>query len=307
MTLIDQDMYHTPVLLHEAVEGLAIRPEGKYADLTFGGGGHSAEILKHIGPSGKLIAFDQDEDALRNRLDDSRFILIQSNFRFARNFLSLYKLLPLQGVLLDLGVSSHQFDLSSRGFSTRFDAPLDMRMNKASKLTAAKIINQYSEEQLRAIFKNYGEVANAHALAANICAVRQTHPIESTLQLLEVLNKLTPKNKLNKYAAQVFQALRIEVNEELVALKEILQQMPLILEPGGRLVVISYHSLEDRFVKNVMRCGNTDGRLDKDFFGNVRVPFRPVNKKPILPSSAEIAKNPRSRSAKLRVAERTDV
>ncbi len=299
-------MYHKPVLLNEAVEGLAIKPEGKYADLTFGGGGHSAEILKHIGPSGTLIAFDQDADALKNRLDDSRFILIQSNFRFAKNFLGLYKLLPLQGALLDLGVSSFQFDASSRGFSTRFDAPLDMRMNKASKLTAKKIVNQYSEEQLRHLFKSYGEVANAQILAADICAVRQIHPVETTLQLLEILKKLSPKNKLNKYAAQVFQALRIEVNEELVVLKEILQQMPLILEPGGRLVVISYHSLEDRYVKNVMRCGNTDGNLEKDFYGNIRAPFRPINKKPILPSSAELADNPRSRSAKLRIAERLD-
>lgn len=294
-------------MLHEAVEGLAIRSGGRYADLTFGGGGHSAEILKQIGPDGTLIAFDQDEDALNNRLDDDRFLLVQANFRFAKNFLKLYKRLPLDGMLADLGVSSYQIDEASRGFSTRFDAPLDMRMNQASNLTAAQIINQYPKENLRRVFRQFGEITNAHVLAARICQIRHHDLINTTGKLIEVLKTLTPPNRINKYAAQVFQALRIEVNEEMTALKDVLAQSVSLLKPGGRLVVISYHSLEDRLVKNFLRSGNDEGKVEKDFFGNIQAPFRPVNRKPIVPSALEIKENPRSRSAKLRIAERLEV
>jgi 16S rRNA (cytosine1402-N4)-methyltransferase len=296
-------MYHKPVLLNEAVKGLSIRPGGTYADLTYGGGGHTAAILQQVG-DGTVIAFDQDEDALRNRIDDERLILIHSNFRFLRNFLKLYKAIPLDGILADLGISSYQIDESSRGFSTRFDAPLDLRMNQASELTAKQIINQYPESQIRFILKEYGEIPNAFRLASEICKMRSDTPIETTGQLMEIIRSVSPKNRDFKIGAQVFQALRIEVNDELGALNDMLNQATEVLRPGGRFVVIAYHSLEDRPVKNLFKTGNTEGKLEKDFYGNPKLLFKQITRKPIMPAENEIAENTRARSAKLRIGER---
>jgi 16S rRNA (cytosine1402-N4)-methyltransferase len=296
-------MYHKPVLLKEAVEGLNIRPGGIYADLTYGGGGHTTAILEQVG-NGNVIAFDQDEDALQNRIDDERLILIHSNFRFMRNFLKLYKAIPLDGILADLGISSYQIDERSRGFSTRFDAPLDLRMNRAKEITASQILNDYPETQIRFILKEFGELSNAFQLASKICKMRVNQPIETTSQLMEIVRSVSPRNRENKIGAQVFQALRIEVNDELGALKDMLTQATEVLRPGGRLVVISYHSLEDRLIKNLVKTGNLEGKLEKDFFGNPILLFKQVTRKPISPSEEEIIENNRARSARLRIGER---
>ncbi len=296
-------MYHKSVLLHEAVQGLNVRPGGIYADLTYGGGGHTAAILQGVG-NGTVIAFDQDEDALKNRIDDERLILIHANFRHMRNFLKLYKAVPLDGILADLGISSFQIDERSRGFSTRYDAALDLRMNRATGLTASHVLNQYPEQQIRVILKEYGEVPGANLLAAKICNVRVNTPIETTGQLMEIVKSVAPKNRENKTGAQVFQALRIEVNNELGALKTVLDQTVEVLRPGGRLVVISYHSLEDRMVKNFLKTGNTEGKLEKDFFGNPKLVFKQITRKPLMSSEAEIMENSRARSARLRIGER---
>ena len=295
--------YHDPVLLKECIEGLNINPEGVYVDVTFGGGGHSREIFKHL-TTGKLYAFDQDEDAVKNKIDDERFILIKQNFRYLKNFLKMYNALPIDGLLADLGVSSHQFDEADRGFSTRFDAKLDMRMDRNSKLTAAEILNTYSEEDLKRIFKLYGEVDNAGRLAYVIFNSRKENRMETVNDLKAAIEKCVKRGRENQYYAQVFQALRIEVNRELDVLKELLTQSLEVLKPGGRLVVISYQSLEDRLVKNIIRSGKFEGEVEKDFYGNQLAPFKAITRKPIVPGDKEILENSRARSAKLRIAEK---
>ncbi len=302
--MASEEVYHVPVMLHECMEGLAIKPDGVYVDVTFGGGGHSKEILKHLGPSGRLIAFDQDPDALRNKIDDERFVLVHQNFRFLKNSLRLEGIRQVDGVLADLGVSSHQFDDAERGFSIRFDADLDMRMDQVSDLDARKVLNTYPEEELHRIFGMYGEVQNAKSLAKTIVTARLTKSIETVAELKEVIKKMVPRGKEHKYHAQVFQALRIEVNKELEALQEFLLHTISVLKPEGRLVVMSYHSLEDRLVKNFMLKGKFKGEVEKDFFGNEIKPFKIVTRKAITASEAELAENNRSRSAKLRVAEK---
>ena len=296
-------MYHQPALLHECIEGLSIIPSGIYADLTFGGGGHSQEILKKLNADGRLIAFDQDEDSLQNALVDDRFTLINENFRYLKNFLRLYKALPLDGLLADLGISSHQIDTPERGFATRFEGPLDMRMGRKQGTTAAQMVKSYTEEKLRNVFKLYGELSNARQLASAIVQAR-TNPITTTNELKEAIKSCLPSNYENKILAQIFQAIRIEINDEMGALQAMLKQCADVLKPGGRLVVISYHSLEDRLVKNYMKSGNIDGTLEKDFYGNIIAPFKPVTRKPLTPDPAELAGNPRSRSAKLRIAQK---
>lgn len=295
--------YHNPVLLKDCINGLNINPEGTYVDVTFGGGGHSKEILKHL-TTGKLYAFDQDEDAVKNKIDDERFVLIKQNFRYLKNFLRMYNALPIDGLLADLGVSSHQFDEAERGFSIRFDSKLDMRMDRNSNQTAADILNTYTEEDLKRIFKLYGEVDNAGYLASIIFHSRKEKPIETVNDLKSTITKCVRKGKENQYYAQVFQALRIEVNKELDALQELLIQSLDVLKPEGRLVVISYHSLEDRLVKNFMRSGKFEGEIEKDFYGNQLTPFKQITRKPIIPEAAEIKTNNRARSAKLRIAEK---
>ena len=296
--------YHNPVLLFESIDGLDIVPNGVYVDVTFGGGGHSREILKRLGEDGKLFAFDQDEDALKNSIDDNRFTLIHENFRFVKRFLRLYGVKKVDGILADLGVSSHQFDEASRGFSTRFDADLDMRMFSGTKKTAEHIINKYSEERLSDILFLYGDLRNSRALAKQIIESRNEHPIQTSFQLKEALQRFLPKSKEHKILAQIFQAVRIEVNEELEALKEFLMQTEELLDVGGKLSVISYHSLEDRLVKRYVRSGLFEGDPEKDFYGNVTVPFK--KGKLITPSVKEIKENNRARSAKLRIATRLD-
>ncbi len=296
-------MYHQPALLHECIEGLSINPSGIYADLTFGGGGHSREILAKLNADGRLIAFDQDEDSLQNALDDERFTLVNENFRYLKNFLRLHKALPMDGILADLGISSHQIDTPERGFATRFDGPLDMRMGRNQGTTAAQMVNTYPEEKLRNVFKLYGELSNARQLADAIVQAR-TNPITTTAGLKEAIKSCLPANYENKILAQIFQAIRIEINDEMGALQAMLKQCADVLKPGGKLVVISYHSLEDRLVKNYMRSGNFEGILEKDFYGNVIAPLKPVTRKPVTPASAELASNPRSRSAKLRIAQK---
>jgi 16S rRNA (cytosine1402-N4)-methyltransferase len=295
--------YHNPVLLKECIDGLNINPEGIYVDVTFGGGGHSREILKHL-TTGKLYAFDQDDDAVKNKIDDPRFVLIKQNFRYLKNFLKLYNALPIDGLLADLGVSSHQFDEAERGFSIRFDAKLDMRMDQNGKVTAADVLNTYSEEDLKRIFRIYGEVDNAGYLASIIFHSRKTKAIETVNDLKVTITKCVKRGKENQYYAQVFQALRIEVNKELEVLEELLTQSLEVLKPNGRLVVMSYHSLEDRLVKNFMRSGKFEGEVEKDFFGNQLTPFKQITRKPIVPTEEELGLNTRSRSAKLRVAEK---
>jgi 16S rRNA (cytosine1402-N4)-methyltransferase len=295
--------YHNPVLLKECIEGLNIDPKGIYVDVTFGGGGHSREILKHL-TTGKLYAFDQDEDAIKNNIVDERFVLIRQNFRYLKNFLKMYNALPVDGLLADLGVSSHQFDEAGRGFSTRFDAKLDMRMDQNDKLTAADILNTYSEEDLKRIFKLYGEVENAGRLAYVIFHARKEKQIETVNDLKVAIEKCVRRGRENQYFAQVFQALRIEVNKELDVLKDLLTQSLEVLKPGGRLVVIAYHSLEDRLVKNIMRSGKFEGEVDKDFFGNQLTPFKQITRKPVVPTEKENEENSRARSAKLRIAEK---
>lgn len=295
--------YHNPVLLQASVDGLNIKPDGIYVDVTFGGGGHSKEILKRLGPNGKLFAFDQDEDALANALPDERFTLINENFRFIKRFLRFYSVKNVDGILADLGVSSHQFDVAERGFSTRFDAELDMRMSQKNDLSAYRVVNEYDESNLKRVFLDYGELKNAPVLARTIVEARANRPIKTTDELKEVLVKYLPERIRNKILAQIYQAIRIEVNQEMDVLKEFLEQSLEILNPGGRLSVISYHSLEDRLVKRFMKNGMFEGEPERDFFGNFSVPFKTIGKL-IVPSSDEIKINNRARSAKLRIAEK---
>ena len=295
--------YHNPVLLQASVDGLNIKPDGIYVDVTFGGGGHSKEILKRLGPNGKLFAFDQDEDALGNALLDERFTLINENFRFIKRFLRFYGVKSVDGILADLGVSSHQFDVPERGFSTRFDAGLDMRMSQKNDLNAYRVVNEYDDANLRRVFLDYGELKNAPVLARTIVEARELSPIKTTDELKEVLAKFLPERVKNKILAQIYQAIRIEVNQEMDVLKEFLGQSLEILKPGGRLSVISYHSLEDRLVKRFMKNGMFEGEPERDFFGNFSVPFKTVGKL-IVPDAAEIKENNRARSAKLRIAEK---
>ena len=294
--------YHNPVLLHESLEALAIRPDGTYVDVTFGGGGHSRAILAQLGEKGKLIAFDQDEDAGVNIINDPRFILVKQNFRFLKNLLRLHSAIPVDGILADLGISSHQIDQAERGFSTRFDGPLDMRMNRSATMDAEEVLNNYDERQLRNMFREFGDVENAAKLSKTIFAAREEVSIRSIAELKAVISSCMPKGKEFQYLAKVFQALRIEINGEMEALKELLLQSVAVLKPEGRMVVISYHSLEDRLVKNYFRTGSLKGEQQKDFFGNIIRPFEPVNRKPIVPSESELNLNNRSRSAKLRIA-----
>jgi len=296
-------MYHLPALLHECIEGLGINPSGIYADVTFGGGGHSREILNKLDAGGRLIAFDQDEDALQNTIEDERFTLVNENFRYLKNFLRLHKAFPLDGILADLGISSHQIDTPERGFATRFEGPLDMRMARNQGVTAAHMVNTYPEERLCSIFKLFGEISNARQLASAITQSR-TNPITTTSELKEAIKQCIPANYESKYLAQVFQAIRIEINDEMGALQAMLKQCADALKPGGRLVVISYHSLEDRLVKNYMKTGNFEGIPEKDFFGNIITPLKAITRKPITPAAAELKSNPRSRSAKLRIAQK---
>ena len=289
-------------MLTECIEGLAIKPSGTYVDVTFGGGGHSREILKHLNGGGKLVAFDQDVDAQANVIDDSRFELVDQNFRYLKNFCRLHGAIPADGILADLGVSSHQFDQPERGFSTRFDAELDMRMDQSAKLTAKEVVNTYAEADLHRIFGMYGEIQNAKSLARVIATSRLNAPINTIADLKNVIAGLIPRGKENKYLAQVFQALRIEVNQELEALQEFLQQSVEVLGQGGRLVVMSYHSLEDRLVKNFIAKGKFSGELEKDIYGNDDRPFDAVSRKAITASDEEIKTNNRARSAKLRIA-----
>lgn len=293
--------YHNPVLLKETVDGLNIDPNGVYVDVTFGGGGHSKEILSRLGANGKLFAFDQDEDAWENAIDDERFILIKENFRYIKRFLRFYGVKSVDGILADLGVSSHQFDVPERGFSTRFDADLDMRMSKKNDLNAHKIINEYDEANLKRVFLDYGELKNAAAIARVIIESREQSVIHTTDQLKVVLGRFLPEKVKNKVLAQMYQAIRIEVNQEMDVLKEFLEQSLEVLKPEGRLSVISYHSLEDRLVKRFMKNGMFEGEPERDFFGNFSVPFTTIGKL-IIPSDEEIKINNRARSAKLRIA-----
>ena len=310
MTIVDT--YHVPVLLQESIDGLAIQPDGVYVDVTFGGGGHSREILRHLNAKGHLYSFDQDADAERNIVDDDRFTFVRSNFRYLSQWMRYYGVDHVDGLLADLGVSSHHFDDSERGFSFRFDAPLDMRMNKRAGQTAAEVLNSYSEEQLADVFYLYGELKNARRIAKTVVKARSEKPIETTGGLLDVLGIETAQSdsqlsivnsQLKKDMARLFQALRIEVNHEMEALTDMLRGAREVLGEGGRLVVITYHSLEDRLVKNMMKAGNAEGRVSQDFFGRVEAPFKTVGKV-VVPSDEEQQRNPRSRSAKLRIAEK---
>jgi len=296
--------YHSPVLLKESVDGLNINPDGVYVDVTFGGGGHSREILSRLSDKGRLFAFDQDEDAIKNTIDDDRFTLIHENFRYIKRFLRFHGVRKVDGILGDFGVSSHQFDEAGRGFSIRFDADLDMRMSKKMKTSAHDVVNSYSEEELRRMFSVYGELTNAKAIAATIVASRD-EKIDTIEDLKGIVAKFLPKHAEHKVLAKIFQAIRIEVNEELVVIEELLMQSPELLEEGGRLSLISYHSLEDRLVKRFVRSGLFEGEPEKDFYGNISVPFKRKGKM-IIPSSEEIKINNRARSAKLRIAERIE-
>ena len=298
--------YHVPVMLRECVEGLAIKPDGVYVDVTFGGGGHSKEIIKHLAAQGQLLGFDQDVDARKNAtlIENRSFTFVQANFRYLKRYLKLHGLTQVDGVLADLGISSHQIDAEARGFSIRGNAELDMRMDRNAQLTAKQLINEYSEEQLHKILGIYGEIRNAKSAAAKIVSSRFTQRINTTQELMEVLKPIAPRNRENKYFAQVFQAIRIEVNDEMGALEEFLLQTAEVIKPGGRLVVESYHSLEDRMVKNFINKGKVFGEVEKDFFGNELKPFKALNKKPIVADQQELTKNSRSRSAKLRIAVR---
>ncbi len=302
--IITAETYHVPVLLNESIDGLAIKPDGIYVDVTFGGGGHSKEILRRLGKKGHLYSFDQDPDAEKNIVNDDRFTFVRSNFRYLKNWMRYYGVDHIDGLLADLGVSSHHFDDETRGFSFRFDAPLDMRMNKRAGTTAAEILNNYDEEQLADIFYIYGELKNARKIAAAITKARNEKRIETTDDFLHVTEKLFQREREKKEMAKMFQALRIEVNHEMDALKEMLNGAMESLCEGGRLSVITYHSLEDRIVKNMMKAGNVEGKVKQDFFGRIEAPFRLVNNKVIVPSDEEQQQNPRSRSAKLRVAEK---
>lgn len=296
-------MYHTPVLLEKSIEGLCVKPNGLYADVTFGGGGHSRKILEVI-QSGHLFAFDQDADAAKNVFNNKKFTFIPQNFRFFKNFIRLHTSEKIDGILADLGVSSYQFDTPERGFSTRFDSKLDMRMDQLNPLDASMVINTYDHASLTKVLSVYGEVQNAHLVASDIIQVRNIREIETTGALKEAVKRFMPRGKENKVLAQIFQALRIEVNQEMTVLEQFLSQCADMLKPGGRLVVISYHSLEDRLVKNFMKTGNASGELEKDFFGNSMSPYKLVTRKPIVPTEEEIKQNGRARSARLRIAER---
>jgi 16S rRNA (cytosine1402-N4)-methyltransferase len=295
--------YHVPVLLNEAVSGLEIKADGDYVDVTFGGGGHSREIFSRL-KTGRLFAFDQDEDAAANVIHDDRFFFIRHNFKYIRNFLKYYDVEQVDGILADLGVSSHDFDVAERGFSFRFDGDLDMRMNRDSKQTAADLVNTYSEDQLRTMFREYGELDNAGRLAKQLVSVRNAKPVKTIGQFREAIAPCVPRLQESKYLAKVFQALRIETNHEMDVLHEFLEQSIGLLKPGGRLVVITYHSLEDRMVKNFIRSGDFSGKQEKDFFGNVESPLVAINRKVIVPTEEEIEQNPRARSGKLRIAEK---
>jgi 16S rRNA (cytosine1402-N4)-methyltransferase len=296
--------YHIPVLLHESIEGLTINPKGTYVDVTFGGGGHSKAILEKLGKGGKLFGFDQDEDAENNIPENEKFTFVRSNFRFLSNFMAWHKVEQIDGLLADLGVSSHHFDDETRGFSFRFDSPLDMRMNKRAGKTAAETLNNCTPEELADIFYFYGEMKNARQIASAVVKYRNQKKIETTNDFLEILKPFFGREKEKKYMAQAFQALRIYINGEMDALKEMLAQALQLLKPGGRLVVITYHSLEDRLVKNFFKTGNFEGNVEKDFYGNILTPFRQINNKVIVPKLEEIERNPRSRSAKLRIVEK---
>ncbi|MEN8119785.1 MAG: 16S rRNA (cytosine(1402)-N(4))-methyltransferase RsmH [Bacteroidota bacterium] len=295
--------YHTPALLQECIQGLNIKPGGVYVDVTFGGGGHSKEILKNLG-DGRLIAFDQDDDARTNIINDNRFLFIHSNFRFIKNYLRYYNIKKVDGILADLGISSFHIDAKSRGFSFKADAKLDMRMNKEMIKSAADLLIEYSEIDLINMFRHYGEIKNAGRLAKRIVAERKTQKISSIASFVDMIKDETPKNQENKYLAKVFQAIRIELNDEIGALEEFLNATGDLINKNGRLAIISYHSLEDRYVKNYIRSGNCQGKIDKDIYGNYETPLKPVNKKVIVPKEEEIEINPRSRSAKLRIAEK---
>jgi 16S rRNA (cytosine1402-N4)-methyltransferase len=296
-------VYHIPALLNETIDGLNIKPDGVYVDVTFGGGGHSREILARLGKNGKLLGFDQDEDAVKNIVDDPRFIFVRSNFRYLKNFLRYHNIEKVDGILADLGVSSHHFDEAERGFSFRFDGALDMRMNTKSPLTAAVLLNTYSEEQLADVFYLYGELHNSRKIARTIANARGKAPFDRIFPFIEVLKPFFGREKEKKDMARVFQALRIEVNKEMDVLKSLLDQSLEVLNPEGRLVVLTYHSLEDRLVKNFIRSGNFEGKIEKDFFGNILTLMKAINSKVIIADEAEIKRNPRARSAKLRIAE----
>ena len=302
--MTNEIVYHVPVLLKESVDGLAIRPDGIYVDVTFGGGGHSKEILQRLGKNGHLYSFDQDADAERNIPGDERFTFVRSNFRYLRNWMRYYGVEQIDGLLADLGVSSHHLDDETRGFSFRFDAALDMRMNTKGGTTAAEIVNKADEQKLADIFYLYGELKSARRIAAAIVKARTAKPIVTTHDLLHVTEHLFQREHEKKDAARMFQALRIEVNHEMDALKEMLLAATGLIKPGGRLSVITYHSLEDRIVKNVMKAGNTEGKIQQDFYGRIDTPFKAVNGKVIVPNNEEQQENPRSRSAKLRIAEK---
>jgi 16S rRNA (cytosine1402-N4)-methyltransferase len=301
---MEEQTYHVPVLLNESIEGMNLQPGGIYVDVTFGGGGHSKEILRRMDNESHLYSFDQDEDAEKNIVNDARFTFVRSNFRYLYNFLRYYEVEQVDAVLADLGVSSHHFDDSERGFSFRFDGKLDMRMNKRSGITAADVVNTYDEERLANIFYLYGELKNSRKLASVIVKARNNQPIVTIGEFLDIVKPLFGREREKKELAKVFQALRIEVNQEMEALKEMLQSATEMLKPGGRLVVITYHSLEDRMVKNMMKTGNIEGKSTQDFFGNVQTPFKLINNKVIVASDDEVSRNPRSRSAKLRIAEK---
>ncbi len=299
-----ENVYHIPALLEETIQGLAIRKEGTYVDVTFGGGGHSRAILAELGEQGRLFSFDQDMDAYANRLNDSRWQFVHSNFRYLKNFMRYYGVEQIDGLLADLGVSFHHFDAAERGFSFRFEGPLDMRMNQSAKKTAADVVNNYSEEDLARVLYLYGEMKNSRAIARAICKRRSSAPILRTEELTALISSLCGRDAEKKDLARVFQALRIEVNDEMSALEEMLTSAGELLAPGGRIAILTYHSLEDRLVKNFFRSGNLAGEIEKDFYGNVLSPFRLVNNKVIVASEEEVTRNPRARSAKLRIAEK---
>lgn len=296
--------YHVPVMLNECIEALNIKPDGVYVDVTYGGGGHSREILSKLNSKGKLVGFDQDADAINNKVDDKRLVLVNHNFRYLKNFLKFHDALPADGLLADLGISSYQIDEPEKGFAHRWDAALDMRMDQNATQTAADIVNGYDERRLMQLLKNYGELDNAYKVAKNIVNARQIQAIETTGQLKEAVKKSLPRDAENKYLSKIFQALRIEVNQELEVLEQLLNQCTAVIGKGGRLVIMSYHSLEDRMVKNFIKTGNVEGKMEKDIYGNSHSPFKAVVTKAITASDEEIARNPRARSAKLRIAER---
>jgi 16S rRNA (cytosine1402-N4)-methyltransferase len=296
--------YHVPVMLDECIEGLNIKPDGVYVDVTYGGGGHSKAILAKLGKKGRLVAFDQDADAINNKVADERLILVNHNFRYLKNFLKYHNGLPADGLLADLGISSFQIDEPIKGFAHRWDAPLDMRMDQGTAQTAADVVNTYKEQELTNVLRHYGELDNAYKLAKAIIAERTKQPIQTTGQLKQAVQASLPRDAENKYLSKIFQALRIEVNKELDVLKHLLQQCESVIGKGGRLVIMSYHSLEDRLVKNYIKTGNIEGKEDKDLYGNSAKPFKGISSKAITASEEEIARNPRARSAKLRIAER---